>query len=82
MLGFRATQRYLGSGKAVWFADMIVPRAFSLLPGAGERLLHLSGSSVSISQARSCSFELAVGGEDITDAPFASRCFHILHPST
>jgi hypothetical protein len=81
MLGFRATQRYLGSGKAVRFADVIVPRAVSLLPGAGERLLHLSGPSVSIRQARSFGFELVVGGEDITDTPFASRCFPILHPS-
>jgi len=78
MLGFRATQRYLGSGKAVWFADMIVPRAFSPLPGAGERL---SGSSVSIGRARSCRFELVVGGDDVADTPFASRCFHLLQPS-
>jgi hypothetical protein len=113
------------------------------LPGAGERLLHLSGPSASVRQRQPrsgglvllfylpkpygtrepfgqlpsspisnahvvvidhapepdraasqvpsiverrtilvrCSFELVVGDEETADAPFASRCFYILHPS-
>jgi len=28
-----------------------------------------------------CGFELVVGGEEIADTPFTSRCFYSLHPS-
>jgi hypothetical protein len=75
MLGFRATQRNLASRKAVRLAGV------SPWTGGGGSLLHLLEPSASIRQARSCSFDLVVGGEDIADASFAGRCFHTLHPS-
>ena len=45
-------------------------RAASQVPSTVER------GTISVH----CSFELVVG-EEITDTPFASRCFCILHPS-
>ncbi|ESW77118.1 hypothetical protein X773_24605 [Mesorhizobium sp. LSJC285A00] len=41
----------------------------------------MSGPSASIRLARSCRFEIVVGGEDMANTPFASRCLYILHPS-